>query len=147
MLRGAFCNTLTYIKLPFDIKIFVLSVFVWPFYTGFNVHAMMQIHKLIRNGEECSTLKYPAWKVLFVCLYWCFTSVNNFSVKSGQFPVFLAQVEPVLKQRDKVSCSRTQNSDSGESQTLTDQPFDPQSATPLGYQHGRYMELPYLSQW
>ena len=25
-----------YIKLPFVIKIFVLSVFVWPFYTGLN---------------------------------------------------------------------------------------------------------------
>ena len=28
----------TYIKLPFVIKIFVLSVFEWPFYTGFTVH-------------------------------------------------------------------------------------------------------------
>ena len=29
---------LTFIKLPFVIKIFVLSVFEWPFYTGFTVH-------------------------------------------------------------------------------------------------------------
>ena len=28
----AFCNTLTFIKLPFVIKIFVLSIFEWPFY-------------------------------------------------------------------------------------------------------------------
>ena len=28
---------LTFIKLPFVIKIFVLSIFEWPFYTGFNV--------------------------------------------------------------------------------------------------------------
>ena len=28
---------LTFIKLPFVIKIFVLSVFEWPFYTGFSV--------------------------------------------------------------------------------------------------------------
>ena len=28
---------LTFIKLPFVIKIFVLYIFVWPFYTGFNV--------------------------------------------------------------------------------------------------------------
>ena len=28
---------LTFIKLPFDIKTFVLSVFEWPFYTGFTV--------------------------------------------------------------------------------------------------------------
>ena len=32
--RGAFCNTLTFIKLPFVIKIFVfLSIFEWLFYT------------------------------------------------------------------------------------------------------------------
>ena len=28
---------LTFIKLPFAIKIFVLSIFEWPFYTGFTV--------------------------------------------------------------------------------------------------------------
>ena len=28
---------LTFIKLPFDIKIFVLSIFELPFYTGFTV--------------------------------------------------------------------------------------------------------------
>ena len=27
----------TFIKLPFVIKIFVLSMFEWPFYTGFTV--------------------------------------------------------------------------------------------------------------
>ena len=34
---GAFCNTLTFIKLPLVIKIFVLSIFEWPFYIGFTV--------------------------------------------------------------------------------------------------------------
>ena len=29
---------LTFIKLPFVIKIFVLSIFDWPFYTSFTVH-------------------------------------------------------------------------------------------------------------
>ena len=29
---------LTFIKLPFVIKIFVLSIFEWPFYTGFTIH-------------------------------------------------------------------------------------------------------------
>ena len=33
----AFCNILTFIKLPFVVKIFVLSMFEWPFYTGFTV--------------------------------------------------------------------------------------------------------------
>ena len=28
---------LTFIKLPFVIKVFVLSIFEWPFYTGFTV--------------------------------------------------------------------------------------------------------------
>ena len=28
----------TFIKLPFIIKIFVLSIFEWLFYTGFTVH-------------------------------------------------------------------------------------------------------------
>ena len=27
----------TFIKLPFVIKIFVLSIFEWPFYTGFTL--------------------------------------------------------------------------------------------------------------
>ena len=31
---------LTYIKLPIVNKIFVLSFFGWPFYTGFTVHQM-----------------------------------------------------------------------------------------------------------
>ena len=31
---------LTFVKLPFDIKIFVLSIFEWPFYTGFTVKAL-----------------------------------------------------------------------------------------------------------
>ena len=48
---GAFCGStmlqeehsekrLTFIKLPFVIKIFVLSIFEWPFYTGFTVQEM-----------------------------------------------------------------------------------------------------------
>ena len=35
---------LTFIKVPFVIKIFVLSIFVWPFYTGFTVHSFKKIH-------------------------------------------------------------------------------------------------------
>ena len=27
----------TFIKLPFVIKTFVLSIFEWPFYTGYNI--------------------------------------------------------------------------------------------------------------
>ena len=36
----------TFIKLPFVIKIFVLSIFEWPFYTGFTVVLTLAvIHK------------------------------------------------------------------------------------------------------
>ena len=31
----------TFIKLPFVIKIFVLSFFLWPFYTAFTVHPFL----------------------------------------------------------------------------------------------------------
>ena len=40
---------LTFFKLPFVIKIFVLSIFEWPFYTGFTVH-----HKA-RTEDKTST--------------------------------------------------------------------------------------------
>ena len=33
---------LTFIKLPFVIKFFVLSIFEWPFYTGFTVNFQLQ---------------------------------------------------------------------------------------------------------
>ena len=40
MLQGEHSATLsTFIKLPFVIKIIVLSIFEWLFYTGFTVHA------------------------------------------------------------------------------------------------------------
>ena len=38
MLQGEHSAILsTFIKLPFVIKVFVLSIFEWPFYTGFTV--------------------------------------------------------------------------------------------------------------
>ena len=54
--RGAFCNPLTFIKLPFVIKIFVLSIFVWPFYTGFTLCVMsyvcaINVHELPSCGD------------------------------------------------------------------------------------------------
>ena len=38
---------LTFIKLPFVIKTFVLSIFEWPFYTGFTVFKLDKIKKMI----------------------------------------------------------------------------------------------------
>ena len=41
MLQGAHSAILsTFIKVPIVIKIFVLSIFEWPFYTGFSVHVI-----------------------------------------------------------------------------------------------------------
>ena len=40
---------LTFIKLPFVINIFVLSIFEWPFYTGFTV-----FENIMENGAFCS---------------------------------------------------------------------------------------------
>ena len=38
MLQGEYSAILSiFIKLPFVIKIFVLSIFEWPFYTGFTI--------------------------------------------------------------------------------------------------------------
>ena len=44
MLQGEHSAILsTFIKLPFVIKIFVLSIFEWPFYTGFTVFLSQNI--------------------------------------------------------------------------------------------------------
>ena len=41
MLKGGHSAILpTFIKLPFVIKLFILSIFEWPFYTGFTVYPM-----------------------------------------------------------------------------------------------------------
>ena len=46
---------LNYIKLPFVIKIFVLSNFEWPFYTGFTVdHTALKISKDLKNSLSLS---------------------------------------------------------------------------------------------
>ena len=38
---------LTFIKLPFVIKIFVLCIFEWRFYTGFTVYAIKIVQRAI----------------------------------------------------------------------------------------------------
>ena len=50
MLQGVHSAMLsTYIKLPFVIKTFVLSIFEWPFYTGFTMHQPMSSHQMLLN--------------------------------------------------------------------------------------------------
>ena len=42
----------TFIKLPFVIKIFVLSIFEWLFYTGFTVFRFYEIFKFIGGASK-----------------------------------------------------------------------------------------------
>ena len=60
---------LTFIKLPFVIKTFVLSIFEWPFYTGFTVLVNLRDDRMclygvsyrlcqLFGGRHISTLKY-----------------------------------------------------------------------------------------
>ena len=54
---------LTFIKLPFVIKIFVLSIFEWPFYTGFIVQHLFWLRsQMIR----IHTVFHPSSKSIFV---------------------------------------------------------------------------------
>ena len=43
---------LTFIKLHFVIKIFVLSIFEWPFYTGFTVVRILQTSDLTSKATK-----------------------------------------------------------------------------------------------
>ena len=40
----------TFIKLPFVIKIFVLSIFEWQFYTGFTVYPGLSLSSNLKNS-------------------------------------------------------------------------------------------------
>ena len=48
-----------FIKLPFVIKIFVLSIFEWPFYTGFTVY---EVEK--SNVDKLDSRKYFDFNLL-----------------------------------------------------------------------------------
>ena len=65
----------TFIKLPFVIKIFVLSIFYWPFYTGFTV-----ILSTINNKKN----KW-VWQGIGLIIY---RSLNNFNIDSFQNIIF-----------------------------------------------------------
>ena len=48
----AFCNSFDLIKLPFVIKIFVLSIYEWPFYNGFTV---VNVYAGVSSGASFSS--------------------------------------------------------------------------------------------
>ena len=49
--KGAFCNTFELFKLPFVIKIFVLSIFEWPLKTGSTVYNLIRRPEFIEKSE------------------------------------------------------------------------------------------------
>ena len=51
------CSKGTFIKLPYDIKIFVLSIFVRLFYTGFTVHSNCTINQTLGLLSICATFQ------------------------------------------------------------------------------------------
>ena len=57
MLQGEHSAILSiFIKLPFVNKIFVLSIFEWPFYTGFTVHVDNQVDRVNSNQTVASKI-------------------------------------------------------------------------------------------
>ena len=64
MLQGEHSAILsTFIKLPFVIKVFVLSIFVSPFYIGFAI-----IYKFSGRKDHVTISQVePVLKLLFVC--------------------------------------------------------------------------------
>ena len=50
-LRKHSALVLTFIKLPFVIKIFVLTIFEWPFYTGFIVFKMLLMRSFCNQAK------------------------------------------------------------------------------------------------
>ena len=53
----------TFIKLPFVIKIFVLSIFEWPFYTGFTKVLLYIEDCLVITSLTLCILETPKWVI------------------------------------------------------------------------------------
>ena len=98
---------MTFIKLPFVIKVFVLSIFEWPFYTGFTV----QSYEIQENIVYLKKLNFTCENIKS-----CISHVNFFFLFDSLHPsqLFFSYVGtgvPGLNQyyaRINVSCSRTQ---------------------------------------
>ena len=66
MLQGEHsAKLLTFIKLPFVIKTFVLSIFEWPFYTGITVYIFREIKTFVLFYFE--SLFYTGFTVYIKC--------------------------------------------------------------------------------
>ena len=67
---------LTFIKLPFVIKIFVLSIFEWSFYTGFTVdyhflHVASLGTFIIHFKKQTTNVLIRLWMHRLVCTFVC----------------------------------------------------------------------------
>ena len=95
-----YCRILsTFIKLPFVIKIFVLSIFEWPFFTGFTVE-LLKTYAVISNAHLSRVCKRG--KLSGSCL----STLNGFG--STQLPIFLChiRVPTFSSQNNKLKCVR-----------------------------------------
>ena len=54
---------LTFIKVPFVFKIFVSSIFEWPFYTGFTVAKVCQCVYLMRSVVQAGFIQARLCKI------------------------------------------------------------------------------------
>ena len=76
MLQGEHSAILsTFIKLPFVIRIFVLSIFEWPFYTGITVCDFSITNSTNAESTErsikktsCGNSKEPSQMRWFICI-------------------------------------------------------------------------------
>ena len=98
---------LTFIKLPFVIKIFVLSIFEWPFYAGFTVlsnhkmrHFYLNLAELLTYNHHCMmyymklcNVEYSTWctdnfKPSFTMIIFSWLEIWNFPMKIGKKDTF-----------------------------------------------------------
>ena len=65
-LREHYAILLTFIKLPFVIKTFVLSIFEWPFHTGFTVFTcLILIHTFEHGRGKTSEIQVSIMEATF----------------------------------------------------------------------------------
>ena len=122
----AFCKLSTFIKLPFSIKIFVLSIFKWSPKTGLTIYVYFQLCTLeseskdeelqldcasclsnlsqaLLHPEVIPTVLATIKTVICFCLFCCFTSqVNSYGhgrmASSPNHTFFLGKPEQAVNQ-------------------------------------------------
>ena len=79
--KGHSAILLTFIKLPFVIKIFALTIFEWPFYTGFTVVCIYaRTIGISLVFPECSmriAVFHSKQMVLALIFYFCSSLIYN----------------------------------------------------------------------